>query len=295
VLTNIPVLPLTPETAPPPGKAAEALPSWPSAQLPGRPLPPLPPLAPAPAPSQIRIAARRSEPAFAPSPAAEAQPSKEKKALHEVRVVDTAVRVVKSRRFTLNFAVKDVGPSGVSAVEVWYTRDGKEWKMRETPPKPPPYVVEVDEEGRYGFTLRARSGVGLGPKPPGPGDEPQVWVVVDQSRPDVQLLEVTPTRANRSHALVIRWKATDENFGRQPITLSYAEREVGPWYTIAANVFNNGHYIWPLPANLPGQFLVRVEAVDLAGNTGVAQTTTPVVLDNSMPTVSILAVEAGGR
>jgi hypothetical protein len=210
-----------------------------------------------------------------------------------VRVVDTAVRMVKSRRFTLNFAFKDVGPSGVSAVELWYTQDGQEWKMHEVLPKKPPYVVEVDEEGRYGFTLQARSGVGLGPKPPAPGDEPQMWVVIDQTKPEVQFLEVSPTRSNNKHALVIQWKATDANFGRQPISLSYAEREAGPWQTIATNVFNNGHFTWELPNNMPGQFHVKVEAIDLAGNVGHAQTTTPVVLDNSMPNVQILAIEPG--
>jgi hypothetical protein len=218
-----------------------------------------------------------------------------KQGLPAVRVVDSDVRVVRSRRITLNFTLKDVGPSGVSAVELWYTQDCKEWKMCEAPLKAPPYLVEVDEEGKYGFTLRARSGAGLGQKPPGPGDEPQVWVIVDQTKPVVQRLEVTPTMANRAHALGIRWQATDANFGRQPISLSYAEREEGPWQPIAANLPNTGHYVWQLPAQMPNQFLVRVEAVDLAGNTACAQTFAPVVLDSSTPSVSILAVEGGPK
>jgi hypothetical protein len=218
----------------------------------------------------------------------------ERKGPANVRVVDTAIRAVRTKRISLNFALKDVGPSGVSVLELWYTQDGKQWKMCEVVPKSPPYVVEVEEEGRYGFTLVARSGAGLATRRPVSGDEPQVWVLVDQTTPDVQLIEVAPTAAGRSgNALTIRWKAADANFGRVPITLSYAERSDGPWQTIAANVANTGHYTWQLPQGLPSQFLVRVEAVDLAGNVGAMQTPTPVVLDCATPTAAILSVEAG--
>jgi hypothetical protein len=98
-----------------------------------------------------------------------------------VRIVGTPVRVVRSRRISLNFALSDIGPSGVSAVELWYTRDGKEWALCDGVPKSPPYLVEVDEEGKYGFTLLARSGAGLSKKPPAPGDEPQIWVIVESN------------------------------------------------------------------------------------------------------------------
>ena len=53
--------------------------------------------------------------------------------------------------------------SGVSAVEMWYTRDGRTWQKDETPGhNGPPYVIEVPEEGMYGFTMVARNGIGLG-------------------------------------------------------------------------------------------------------------------------------------
>jgi hypothetical protein len=210
-----------------------------------------------------------------------------------VRIVDTAVRVVKSRRISFNFALSDVGPSGVSAVELWYTRDGKEWTMCEAVPKSPPYIVEVDEEGKYGFTLLARSGVGLGKRRPTPGDEPQIWVIVDGTKPDMQLMETTLLQSTRSPGLAIRWNASDKNFGPNPIALSYAGREDGPWQVISNHLPNTGQYVWSLPPNLPGQIYIRVEAVDLAGNVGQAQSTSPIVLDNSTPSVSILTVESG--
>lgn len=223
-------------------------------------------------------------------------PAGEKTGLPTVRVVDTAVRAVRSRRISLNFALKDVGPSGVSTLELWYTQDGKQWKMCEGSPKFPPFVVEVEEEGRYGFTLLARSGTGAATKQPTLGDEPQIWVLVDQTTPEVKLVDVSRATAGRAQALSVRWSATDVNLAPHPITLSYAERSEGPWHPIATNLPNTGHYLWSLPAGLPGQFLVRVEAADLANNVGTAQSASPILLDNSTPTVSILSVaESGGQ
>ena len=44
--------------------------------------------------------------------------------------------------------------------------------------------LQVSEEGLYGFTLVAHNGVGGGKEPPHAGDLPQIWVLVDQTKPD---------------------------------------------------------------------------------------------------------------
>jgi hypothetical protein len=201
-------------------------------------------------------------------------------------------RLVNTRRITLNFAVQDVGASGVSAVELWFTQDGKEWRKLDAPPQAKAYVVEVDDEGTYGFTLIAKSGMGLAKEPPHSGDSPQVWVIVDLTRPDVQLTEATPSVQAGQQIVTIKWRASDKNMGRQPITLSYAEKEEGPWKVIAAGLDNVGSYNWEVPKGTPAKMLFRVEASDLAGNVGRATPSKPVLMDNSVPTVQILKVDA---
>jgi hypothetical protein len=205
------------------------------------------------------------------------------------------VRFINSKRITLNFEVTDVGVSGLSAVEVWYTSDGRDWNKIDAPPHKKSYVVGVDTDGKYGFTLLARNGLGVGHEPPAPGDPPQMWVTVDTTPPAVELTEVTPTTHRKAHTVAIRWRATDEHLGRNPISLLYAERADGPWRPIAANLPNNGRYDWKVPTGAPTRLLVRVEATDLAGNVGRAQTSRPLLLDTSRPNVSILAVEPDGR
>jgi hypothetical protein len=209
-----------------------------------------------------------------------------------IRASGPAVRMVNSKRITLNYELKGVGPSGVSAVELWYTMDAKTWKKSNTPPQTkPPYVIEVSEEGVYGFTLLAKSGIGIGKEPPKPGEQPQVWVEVDMTRPVVRLLGIEANLQNNAPNLVVRWSASDKNLGSRPITLSYAEHEQGPWVPMASNIENTGRFVWPLPSNAPARFLVRVEAIDLPGNVGSAQTPRTILVDTAVPTVAILNVE----
>ncbi|HZY85041.1 MAG TPA: hypothetical protein VFE78_09440, partial [Gemmataceae bacterium] len=202
------------------------------------------------------------------------------------------MRMVNSKRVTLNFKVEDVGPSGLSGVELWYTQDCKDWKKHDAPPQAHSYVIEVDEEGMYGFTLLAKSGLGLGKEPPAPGDLPQVWVMVDLSKPVVTLGEITPNVNGKTGSVAIRWTAQDKNLGSTPVGLYYAEKDGGPWQPIATGLENSGRYVWQVPASAPASFFVRVDATDLAGNMGRAQTAKPVLLDTSRPTVSILDVES---
>jgi hypothetical protein len=206
------------------------------------------------------------------------------------------VRLVNKKRITLNYEVKDVGPSGVSGVELWYTRDAKDWKRHDSAPETkPPYIIEVQEEGLYGFTLLAKNGIGLSKDPPRSGDLPQVWVEVDLTRPTVAVTDVKAGYSDKAPILTVQWKANDKNLGGQPITVSYAEKENGPWQPIVTNVENTGRCAWPLRPGVPPKLFVRVEARDLAGNVGAAQTPAPVQVDMSRPTVNILDVEAVGR
>lgn len=197
-------------------------------------------------------------------------------------------RIVRSKAINLDYAVKDLG---AAEVEVWHTRDGKDWKkLAATAPSPSRRVARVEEEGRHGFTLVARNGAGLATEPPKSGDEPQVWVEVDETKPEVQLVKLVPVAGAATPTIAVHWTATDKNFGPRPIRLSYAEQVQGPWKPIADAVDNSGRYEWKVPAPAPARVMVRVEATDRAGNVGADQMPEPVALDKSLPAVSVTDV-----
>ncbi len=207
-------------------------------------------------------------------------------------------RFVNSKRVTLNFDLREVGPSGISTLELWYTQDGRSWNKQ--PPRTgeeanqKALIVEVNGEGVYGFTLLAKSGVGLGLRPPQIGDRPQIWVEVDLTKPVVQLFNVIVGQGEDKGKLTVTWSARDKNLHKQPITIAYAEQTAGPWSPMVQNHANAGRYVWTMPERVPFQFFVKVSALDTAGNIGDAVTDQVVKVDLAQPKAKITDVSPAG-
>jgi hypothetical protein len=179
------------------------------------------------------------------------------------------MRMVNSRRIMLDYDLGDVPAPTSSVLELWYTQDGRTWHKDDTSVKSgSPYVVEVNKEGTYGFVMVARA-PNERSMPPASGEEPQVWVEVDWTKPVVTLVDVKPAIGMGGRTASLFWTATDNNLARQPITLSYAESPDGPWKTFATSLENTGRYVWQVPSNVPNRIHVRIEAFDLVGNAGV--------------------------
>jgi len=213
---------------------------------------------------------------------------------------------VNSKRISLNYKLAEAGPSGVSKVELWFTRDTRSWekyneeKITDVVSPDDPnhsftHTFEVHDEGKYGFTLVPRSGVDLSYPPPRNGDQPQIWVEVDITPPVVSWLNVDVGRGLDTGTLTITWKATDKNLGREPIALLYRKDSQGQWGTIAAGLENSGRYVWKMPKDVPYSFFVRVDAVDLAGNVGSAETPKPVLVDLRLPKSLIMDAQPAGK
>src|SRR5262249_54069414 len=122
-------------------------------KLPEGPCEPLPPPAPAPCPDLPPPSLAEPLP-----PAVPVMPAKAEVVIQDeapaAHGAGSPMTWVNSRRIKLNYEVREVGPSGVAAVELWATRDGKTWQCYSNEPPPAgPLVVHVAEEGSYGFTL----------------------------------------------------------------------------------------------------------------------------------------------
>jgi hypothetical protein len=85
----------------------------------------------------------------------------------------------------------------------------------------------------------------------------------------------------------------DEALAPYPISLYYAANEVGPWTVIDRGLDNDGRYTWQPPPGLPPCCWVRVEALDAAGNVGVALEAVPPVA-TQLPDPAILGAEGVG-
>ena len=208
------------------------------------------------------------------------------------------VRTVSSRVFELEYDAQSVGPSGISRVELWATRDeGQTWRsLGIDEDRRSPFVVTVDEEGTYGFRIAIQSGAGLGGKAPQRGDLPEIRIGVDMTKPTGRITAAQQGQGADADKLTIGWEASDNlKLAGRPISISYGETLGGPWKTIANGLENTGHYTWALDSRLPQRVHLRLEIRDEAGNIGICETPEPISLDHSVPTARIREVHPLGE
>jgi hypothetical protein len=229
-------------------------------------------------------------------------------------------QVINYLRFDLAYEVEHRGPSGISRIDLYVTRDdGRTWaKWSQHDGRELPVQVSLDvvgsgipqrfpepnrqREGLYGFRLVPVSGAGLSDGVPTPGDAPDLRVVVDTTPPLVKLYPPVsdPTQPD---TLVIVWEATDQNFPEDPITIEWAEHLTGPWRPVTAaggdgvtaagggvavrGVPNTGRYPWRVPTGLPPRVHLKITARDAAGNVTPVVTPNPVLVDLAKPRARI--------
>jgi hypothetical protein len=205
------------------------------------------------------------------------------------------LRHVKTREFQLGCTITNQGESGVQGIDVYVLRDNV-WQKFTPDPKQCKILgdkaicaVKVQSNGRWGFTLIPRSGVGLANPPPRPGDPPQIWIEVDETKPVVSIDNVVVGQGQDLGRLSVYWTASDVHLGPKPITLYYGSGKDGPWTPLAKGLENTRVYTVDtrsLSPRLPFEFYLKVEAVDEAGNVGSAVTPNTVKIDTKIPTPS---------
>ena len=185
----------------------------------------------------------------------------------------TRAQVINYPQFNLGFDLEQHGPSGISRVDLWVTRDEgrnwSKWSQHDGKGGAVRVALNVREntqlEGQYGFRLVPVSGAGLSEREPVAGDAPDMRVVLDITAPTIDLF-APASDPNTPDTLVIQWKATDKNFGDDPITLEWSDAPTGPWKPVASagtdpviqataintpvarRLANTGQYAWRIPA-----------------------------------------------
>ncbi len=204
---------------------------------------------------------------------------------------DRQVIFVKQKKFRLTYKVDGAGLSKVKHVEVWATRNRSEWHKFGTAPEVGPHEITVLTTGRYGFTLRPISGVNRGRPEPRGGDNPQIWVEVDETPPVVRFNNFHVGENADSGKVIVNWIATDKFMKDQPITILYSKTGTGEWNILQDNLENTGT-AKVTPPEKEFEFFVKIEAVDKAGNKGSAQSRESIKVDLNIPSVIDIGVGA---
>jgi hypothetical protein len=206
-------------------------------------------------------------------------------------------RMINSRLFELEYDVDSVGPSGIGKVELWGTRNGgKTWRRFPLDSSSrSPLLVNVEEEGIYGFRVVVTNGAGIGGKPPVSGDLPDLWIGVDLTKPTARILSARQGTDSEAGHLIITWQADDKMLAARPISLWFRADPTGSWLPIASGLENTGRYAWPIDSRTPAELYLRLEVRDEAGNMGVYETPETVSVDQSSPTIRVREIRPVGR
>ena len=206
-------------------------------------------------------------------------------------------QMIDSRRFELDYDVASIGPSDIARVELWGTRDnGTTWSSHVfDDDNRSPLLVEVDEDGIYGFRVVVAGRAGRGGQPPQSGELPDIVIGVDTTKPTARILSFDRGVGLESGHLVIAFEAADRMPATRPISLWFATTSNGPWTPLVTELENTGRYVWPIDDRLPGRVYLRLEVRDEAGNVGSFDTAEPIAPGQLRPTVEIRNVRPMNR
>ena len=201
-------------------------------------------------------------------------------------------QLIRNRMFDLSYEVEGVGPSGVSAVELFVTEDGgQQWfRYGRDGDLRSPFQVDTRSEGTFGFAVRVTNGLGFGDPPPQPGERPSIVVTVDQTPPDIRL-GVPQVLIDGGGQVQINWQVADSNPARDgSVRLEYATNANGPWTPAFDWQADRGGYQMPIDRGFNSGLYFRLSARDAAGNTASRQTLQPVIIDQNRPKARLLQV-----
>lgn len=201
-------------------------------------------------------------------------------------------QIVNNQVFNIDYQVDDVGPSGVSAVELFVTENnGRDWfRYGNDVDLRTPFEVDTRGEGTFGFAVRARNGIGFSQPAPQPGEQPNIVVTVDKSAPVVELGRPQVSVANGGR-IRLAWRVSEQHPATAPIRLEYSTSNSGPWTPVFDWQADPGGYEMPIQSGMPPSLHFRLLARDVAGNMTASQTNQPVLIDQRRPTARLLRVQ----
>ncbi len=203
-------------------------------------------------------------------------------------------RYMNSLMFRIAYSLQEVGPSGVSQVDLYITENrGQQWfHYGVDPDRVSPMEVTVPHDGEYGFAFRVTNGQGRVATPPQPGDVPDVSIVVDRTAPVVKLNPLRYDEQAEHNQVLISWTTQDNDLADRSISLYYSITAKGPWIPLQNWSPNSGQMVWSVPATLDQPIFVRLDARDFAGNVSSVYTDTPFLIDRSHPRAKVTEIES---
>ncbi len=130
--------------------------------------------------------------------------------------------------------------------------------------------IDVDHDGIFLYTSRPVVG-GEVTEPPGLNDPAQASVVVDTLPPTVEMvLPPEGSEARGGETVALSYIISDEYLADDPGVLTFSTDGGRSWNLVERGLPAEGDLTWTTPADVSGPTVLRMAAVDRAGNVGRA-------------------------
>lgn len=214
--------------------------------------------------------------------------------------------------FNVDYTIQRMGRSGVQAAHLFVLKELGGWEavkrhpVKLMPDDKGPHSLSLPYkapgEGTYGFYIIPESGAGKRSDDPRKDDPPMVLVVVDTTKPKIQItgVQVKPGGV-RGPLVEFTWEATDNNLMPQPVSLEWSlDKSAAKWNEVKYRLDNNltrttGRFAWDIPDEKLWKFYVRARAIDKAANMGEHMWPQEVIVDLERPAATINGVRTGDK
>lgn len=147
-------------------------------------------------------------------------------------------------------------------------------------------VVWSPPEGRWQVYIRKILTSGLAGTDPSKEPEkvkPQAEFIIDRTAPQVAVsFPANKAKLRGGDKYTVTWTAADAYLRNQPITIKWSRDGSGAFETVAEGLPNSGSFDWTVPRDMTSTGVLRIEALDKAGNLGSADSTS-VLVDSIKP------------
>ena len=141
--------------------------------------------------------------------------------------------------------------------------------------------MSVPSSGLYGFRLEVATTGASSDLSPLSGTPPQVWVVVDDEPPAIEVHVSVKDSSRQDETISIEYTCSDQFIAPQTARILFSPNANGPWSTIASGIEPRGVYQWSPDRTAPARAFICVEVEDIVGNVSKKITDGPVKISGN--------------
>lgn len=210
------------------------------------------------------------------------------------RILGPSVSI--ERPVKIEYAAEDVGGAGIKKVALYVSRDGGQtWTFAKEDEDAQSPIFFEDLDGLYALYLVATDKLGNAMPAPLPGTKPQATLVLDTTKPQIQVQAPAGGAWLAGGVVDVLWTVRDNvDLPRNAITLSWSSDNGRTWTEIERGVSADAPYRWKAPEKAGDRYRIKISARDTAGN--VAEVATdPFAIDEQIPTARVTGPTRSGR